>query len=120
VIEGEESFTVGRVVENQLSIPDFGISRRHFLIKREGENLKIEDLKSHNGTFVNGIPVQELQLKHEDRIRVGRTELLFLTDDNNEMTFYNQLQFDEGNLITHSEVRLSIEKAETDLPQDLI
>ena len=42
------------------------------------------DLESHNGTFVNGIPVRRKLLTHGDTIRVGRCELVFLITDEAE------------------------------------
>lgn len=118
-LEGEELFTIGRSAENQLRLFDNGVSREHCRIKLEGENFKIEDLNSHNGTFVNDVPVQELLLKHGDRIRVGRTHLVFLTEEEQEMLFSNEVQFDENELVTQSDIHLSIEKLASGLPPEL-
>lgn len=41
-----------------------------------GDGLVIVDLKSHNGTEVNGKRVDRAALKHGDRVRVGKTEFL--------------------------------------------
>lgn len=118
-IKNTNSFMVGRVSGNQLLLPDQGISRHHFLIKKDGNCLKIKDLQSHNGTFVNGIPIQEQPLKHGDRIRVGRTELLFLINEDADAAFDYETNFDEDDLITKSEIRLSIEEGESNFSQDL-
>src|SRR5262249_29615235 len=37
----------------------------------------IADLNSRNGTFVNGLPVHERELKHNDQVRVGDSVFLF-------------------------------------------
>ena len=118
MINDTKSFTVGRVPGNQLLLSDQGISRHHFSIRKEGNCFKIEDLKSHNGTFVNGVKIQELPLKHGDFIRAGQTELLFLTKTESEVIFDSENDFDED-LVTKSEIQLSIEENVSNLPQDL-
>jgi hypothetical protein len=42
---------------------------------------EISDLESHNGTFVNGVQINRTPIRHGDRIRVGTSEFVFLTQD---------------------------------------
>ncbi len=51
--EGDET-VLGRSSESDLVLPDKFTSRRHALITRTDEGYVIEDLRSHNGTRVNG------------------------------------------------------------------
>lgn len=69
--EGETS--VGRVSENRIVINDPSVSRRHCVILRQADDVLIRDLDSHNGTFVNGIPIEERTLAEGDRLEVGDT-----------------------------------------------
>ena len=69
--------TIGRDPSNTIHISDVAISRQHCVIN-DG---KLFDLESLNGTFVNGIPVQERILEPGDRIGVGATQFLLLTDE---------------------------------------
>ena len=64
--------SLGRVSENRIPINDLSVSRRHCVIVRQGEAYLLRDLDSHNGTFVNGVPVEEHYLEDGDRIDVGR------------------------------------------------
>ena len=73
--------SIGRDPSNHLSINDLSVSRRHSVIMREGARFKITDLESHNGTFVNDIPVREQFLNHGDRIKLGNSFILFLLHD---------------------------------------
>ena len=77
-IEGPE-WVVGRDPANPLSIPDRLMSRRHCAVTLVNGRYHLRDLGSSNGTFVNGIPVEERVLEHGDRIRAGDSVLLFLT-----------------------------------------
>jgi pSer/pThr/pTyr-binding forkhead associated (FHA) protein len=68
---------VGRSREAKISIGDAGVSRRHFLILRDGEDYVIKDLNSRNGTWVDGRRVFQEKLCHNDCILAGRTLFRF-------------------------------------------
>lgn len=68
--EGE--IVVGRDPEAQVRIASNEVSRRHCLLIAEGERLRVRDLGSSNGTFVNGTPIQEdRELQPGDLLVVG-------------------------------------------------
>jgi pSer/pThr/pTyr-binding forkhead associated (FHA) protein len=62
---------VGRREDCDLRIPLGEVSRKHCRILRDGDSLKLEDLGSSNGTFLNGQRVQEAMLSPGDTIQVG-------------------------------------------------
>ncbi len=72
---------VGRGSANQVDVGDLLVSRRHarILLEEDGEYW-IEDLQSHNHTFVNGVLVTRQKLTRDDRIKVGETLLTFVRD----------------------------------------
>ena len=74
---GEHPIVVGRNGHAQVSVEDEGLSRRHFLIVREGEDYILKDLNSRNGTWVDGRRVLAEKLHHNDRIQAGRTQFIF-------------------------------------------
>lgn len=67
---------IGRV-EGDIIISENIVSRRHALIYKQGNNFVIEDLKSTNGTFVNGYKVTSYILKNGDIIKIGNTKFQF-------------------------------------------
>jgi len=76
------TFTTGEVVigrspDCQIVLKDFGISRTHAKVLVDEEGVRIVDLKSKNGTQVNGVPVVEAPLKDGDRILLGKFQLTF-------------------------------------------
>ncbi len=73
--------TVGRDNSNSVQVGDATVSKKHCAIEAADGSFELVDLESHNGTFVNGIPVKRRSLVHGDVIRVGTSELLFLTRD---------------------------------------
>ena len=55
VLLESDSLYLGRSPDNDLSFPeDDGLSRRHLMIEPEGGGWTVRDLRSKNGTFVNG------------------------------------------------------------------
>jgi adenylate cyclase len=69
---------IGRSPDCQIVLRDFGISRNHAkVVVSESGDARILDLKSKNGTQVNGVPVVEAPLRDGDRILLGKFELTF-------------------------------------------
>jgi Nif-specific regulatory protein len=85
---------VGRDSANHLCLHDRAVSRRHFAISETDAAFHLVDLDSHNGTFVNGIPVRRKLLGHGDTIRAGHCELVFLITEDEELVSHI-VQFSE-------------------------
>jgi transcriptional regulator with GAF, ATPase, and Fis domain len=73
--------SIGRDSSNQLWTVDPALSRRHCLVIGDGERFSIRDLKSRNGTLVNGVPVEEQPISHGDQIYIGDSVLIFLLEE---------------------------------------
>jgi pSer/pThr/pTyr-binding forkhead associated (FHA) protein len=71
------STIIGRSKDCDIRLSDPNVSRRHAELRQEGTAYWILDLGSTNGVTVNGRRQQRAQLKNEDRITVGSTELVF-------------------------------------------
>ena len=83
----EEDITIGRGDSNRLIVDDAAASRRHCLIRKEEGRFRIVDLKSRNGSAVNGLPLTEKLLEHGDEIRIGNSVFQFLAaSDSGELS----------------------------------
>src|SRR5439155_5308637 len=69
--------TIGREEGNLLRLNDERVSRFHAKVQQDNGDVILTDLESTNGTRVNGNVVQIRRLRHGDRICVGRSLLLF-------------------------------------------
>lgn len=81
-----------KIVVNRLPVmigsnPDVGIqlddrraSRVHCILAEHEDRLLVRDLNSKHGTFVNGVRVKETPLMPGDRLTVGKTRFIVLTD----------------------------------------
>ncbi len=69
--------SVGREEGNTVQLNDERISRFHLKIQEDEEKVVLTDLESTNGTKVNGESVKLWILRHGDVIALGRTLLLY-------------------------------------------
>ncbi|HTT85737.1 MAG TPA: DUF3662 and FHA domain-containing protein [Acidimicrobiales bacterium] len=79
IVLGVEPIVIGRLPECAVVLNDQNVSRRHAEIRRSGSDVVVVDLRSTNGTRVNGNPVTERVLEDGDDIMVGTTVLRFET-----------------------------------------
>ncbi|HEY1776993.1 MAG TPA: FHA domain-containing protein [Solirubrobacteraceae bacterium] len=70
---------IGRGLAADVRFDDPTVSRRHALIVRGADGLRVLDDRSLNGVFVNGARVEWSPLTHGDEIRVGRHRLYYAT-----------------------------------------
>jgi pSer/pThr/pTyr-binding forkhead associated (FHA) protein len=73
--------TIGREEGNVLRLNDERVSRYHAKVQQDGGDLILTDLESTNGTRVNGHVIQIRRLRYGDRVAVGRSLLLFGSDE---------------------------------------
>lgn len=68
---------IGRQADNDLVLPDPGVSRHHAEVVLERRAYVLRDLGSKNGTLVNGSLTREHRLSDGDRFTVGRSVVEF-------------------------------------------
>ncbi|MBA2543274.1 MAG: sigma 54-dependent Fis family transcriptional regulator [Deltaproteobacteria bacterium] len=76
VVSGD-TFKVGKAPENDLVLADETVSRVHFEIARDAKGYLVRDMKSTNGTFLDGAEVKEAYLRAGSVIGLGSCELKF-------------------------------------------
>jgi transcriptional regulator with GAF, ATPase, and Fis domain len=97
---------VGTAAGNHVILTDSTVSRLHCEIQVRPGGLRLLDLESTNGTFVNGVRVHDVELTPGSTVSVASTVLRLETVD--EPTFVDVSPIDRfGDLIGHSiEMRL--------------
>ncbi len=74
-----ERTTIGRADDNNFQIAEASVSSHHCELLHKGNDLLVRDLKSTNGTYVNGEQVTEGTLKPGQILRLGQVEIRFET-----------------------------------------
>ena len=77
---------VGRSLAADVRFDDPTVSRRHALLVRAPDGVRVLDDRSLNGVFVNGRRVEWSTLAHGDEILVGRYRLHFARLEASELT----------------------------------
>jgi len=70
---------IGRSLAADVRFDDPTVSRRHALIVRQPDGVRVLDDRSLNGVFVNGARIEGKTLEDGDEILVGRYRLSFLS-----------------------------------------
>ncbi len=75
-----DSTIIGRRHDCDLCIPLMVVSKRHCELNLNNEAVKIRDLDSRNGTFLNDKRIKETMVKAGDYIRIGPLTFLLQID----------------------------------------
>lgn len=74
---GEGSFTLGRDPKCDIFLNNMTVSRHNSTIIIDGGSAKIIDAGSTNGTWVNGMIVDEADLKPGTHVQIGTFDMVF-------------------------------------------
>jgi pSer/pThr/pTyr-binding forkhead associated (FHA) protein len=77
-----KTYTVlGRDKEADIAVKDSLVSRRHVAILYHDGGFVLKDLESTNGTMMKGALIQQADIRHKDKFRIGDTTLQFILED---------------------------------------
>jgi len=107
----ETHYIIGREEGCEIQVAAPSVSRQHSVLSREDDgSVWIQDHRSRNGTFVNGVPVSRRQLAGGDQLRLGACHFLFL--DHRESDSQPSVVLSAGpSSVTRAEVHLKREDA---------
>ncbi|MUL77531.1 FHA domain-containing protein [Mycolicibacterium sp. CBMA 226] len=69
--------TIGRDAGNNIVVNDVLVSRRHARLVHTPTGTRLEDARSSNGTFVNGVRVMAATLRDNDVVTIGKSDFVF-------------------------------------------
>jgi diguanylate cyclase (GGDEF)-like protein len=84
-------FIVGRSSKADIQIDQEAVSRNHCKIVNTGKQILLRDTGSTNGTYVNDELIDEYVLKDGDFIKVGRCIFKFLSGNNIENAYHEEI-----------------------------
>ena len=87
----KDEIILGRVPENDVVVPDVGVSRKHCRLVRRKERIFIQDLKSTNGTLINELPIAKSELRDGDFVKIGSAVFQFTFRSATEACFHEEL-----------------------------
>ena len=76
-----KEITIGRETNCDIQIDNLAVSKKHAKIIRHPDHYALEDLKSTNGTFLNGRQVKKEKLNPNDIVMIGKHTLEIKSTD---------------------------------------
>jgi Nif-specific regulatory protein len=112
-----ERTTLGRAATNRVVLRDELCSREHAEVYFADGSWRVRDLRSLNGTRLNGAPLDsEWELSPGDEVAVGRTQLIFVEDMDQLPDISEQLRASDDGITIKK--RLGQTRFLTPLPPD--
>ncbi len=75
----KDEFIIGRSPESDVLLDDITVSRKHALLIKDGDNYRLLDAGSLNGSYLNGNIVEEVILSNGDRIQIGKYIFIYFS-----------------------------------------
>jgi len=120
----EMDTSIGREPTNVICLNELSVSRHHCVIKQEDDNcFFIHDLESFNGTFINGTPVKNQEIKHGDQLGIGDVLVFFLLQETGSEAIFHEEQFaiiKDDNLNNQSTIKIARKDAVYLRPEKLL
>ena len=76
----KKTVSIGRMEDNDVVIDNLAVSRHHARLVQEKDKYFLEDLSSHNGTFVNDERIVKCEMNEGDNILIGKHIVTFLRE----------------------------------------
>ncbi|MCX5000001.1 ABC transporter ATP-binding protein/permease [Streptomyces longwoodensis] len=90
---------IGRAADNDLVIDDLVVSRRHAELRAGPDGTyEIVDLGSHNGTYLNGSPVERAPVRAGDVVGIGHSAFSLVGDTLQEYVDTGEVSLDVQDL----------------------
>lgn len=88
----QPELVIGRSSKADISLDQESVSRNHARITNTTKGVRIQDLGSTNGTFINDDPVEgERELRNGDLVKIGRTIFKFIAGGNIEAAYHDEI-----------------------------
>jgi sigma-B regulation protein RsbU (phosphoserine phosphatase) len=113
------AYVLGRGSDVDLVVPDNTVSRRHATIEisPDGKDCFLEDMGSHNGTFVNGRQVTgRIPVQPGDQIMFGQTRFQLLDDSEGRLSKQSFPRTSISETVSEKSVYMPMQEALKPLP----
>jgi ABC-type multidrug transport system ATPase subunit/pSer/pThr/pTyr-binding forkhead associated (FHA) protein len=91
---------IGRTPDNDLVVSDLGVSRKHAELRKSQSGMyQIVDLGSHNGTYVNGVRVDQAEVSEDDIISIGHATFRLADGELREYVDEGAVSFEARDLL---------------------
>lgn len=86
-LRADRELTIGRAADLDMVLVEDMVSRKHARIVASADSVRLADLGSTNGTFVNGQRIDDIELREGDRILIGTSILKLVLQEESGRAF---------------------------------
>ncbi|MER6401818.1 FHA domain-containing protein [Kitasatospora sp. NPDC059973] len=103
---------IGRAPDNDLVLGDLSVSRHHAELRAHSDGrYEIADLDSHNGTYLNGLPIRQALVGPADIVGIGHSAFCLVGDQLQEFVDTGDIDLDvEGLTVEVGDGRVLLDK----------
>lgn len=112
----KSEMVIGRTDENDIAIDHRSVSRHHAKIVVQNRRFRLVDLKSANGTLVNGEEYAQSELKRGDLVELGHVKFRFVPPGDTYTLNAEELQVVRAELPAEQTVKSSVPGKKLPLP----
>ncbi|BBO81632.1 hypothetical protein DSCO28_21980 [Desulfosarcina ovata subsp. sediminis] len=117
----KDLISVGRSPGNDIVLGIPQVSAHHALLRRSGNGYIVNDLKSTNGTFVNGKRIESCLVKDGDCIQLGSVKLEFYQDGIQKYDQSQNVRLDVFNVVQQSQSKIYLNETSLSiLPNEFV
>jgi len=106
----QDIITIGRVMDNDITINDKSISMHHVRILIEQDQAELVDLDSSNGTELNGKKIKRTPLYDQDIFNIGNIPLQFICPEAASESSLDQTMISPGKKVNVKNIINSLKR----------
>ena len=99
LLHPDKTYSIGRNPDNDIFLTEMTVSRSHAKLIWDSDTFLLEDMKSTNGTRLNGKKIESARLTAGDKIRLGKEELQYTTANTETDTFEETISPEDSIII---------------------
>ncbi len=106
----QDNITIGRVMDNDITINDKSVSMHHVRILIEQDQAELVDLDSSNGTELNGKKIKRTPLYDQDIFNIGNIPVQFICPEAASESSLDQTMISPGKKVNVKNIINSLKR----------
>ena len=107
----QDEITLGRVMDNDITINDKSVSRHHVKIILNQGTAELVDLDSSNGTELNGKQIKTAPLHDQDVFNIGNIPVQFICPEAGSGSVLDQTMLSAGKKVQLNKINTFLKRS---------
>ena len=107
----KDEITLGRVMDNDITVNDKSVSRHHVKILLRQGQVELVDLDSSNGTELNGKQIKKTPLYDQDIFNMGNIPVQFICPEAGSESSLDQTMLSSGKKVQVNKINTFLKRS---------